>query len=303
MMDAELGGDGADFPMLRVEEATNLRVLGWRDHGGAPTTRDGAARAVARARRSPGRRPYSATRSPGARPAPTPSTCQRAVWGQPRPRGKCDPSRGRDRRADDRDDRGALPGSRDGAAVPPAGRTGAPPPGTPPSNTRDRGRTTRKSRTAGCTGDRSSDGAGRPRCRSDDVARLDITTEPWHTRSDRLGLSERRGGHRGSGVSAPGPHLVSPSPLSLPAHGADPPGGTRRLWPLSSVPSSPPPSACRALRRTQTSDDGPRLTSRITRFQVSADSAATSPDASRARRFAARLAFSSCSARSTFLSR
>ena len=35
MVDAEVGGDGADLPVFAVVEAANLRVLFGRDHGGA----------------------------------------------------------------------------------------------------------------------------------------------------------------------------------------------------------------------------------------------------------------------------
>ena len=56
-----------------------------------------------------GHRPYSAARPPGARSATDPSTCQRAVCRAAPDGGKSDPSRARDTRVDDRDDRGGLP--------------------------------------------------------------------------------------------------------------------------------------------------------------------------------------------------
>src|SRR5215204_2576002 len=80
MVDAESRGDGADLPMFAVIEPANLGVLLGRDHGASsPGTRDGSARAVEGARRSPGRKPCNATRPPEARSAPDPSTCLSAV--------------------------------------------------------------------------------------------------------------------------------------------------------------------------------------------------------------------------------
>ena len=117
MVDAEVGGDRADLPVLAVVEAANLRALFGRDHGGPLRTRDGSASAVEGATRFRGRRPCIATRPPEARSAIDPSTCQRAVcrvaWGC----GKTDPSRACDTRAGDPDDRGVLPGCADGAAA------------------------------------------------------------------------------------------------------------------------------------------------------------------------------------------
>ena len=66
-----------------------------------------------------------------------------------------DPSRGPDRRAGGRDDQGGLPGWRDGGDGPPAPTRGARPSGTPPSNTRGRDRTGRRSQTGGYSADRS----------------------------------------------------------------------------------------------------------------------------------------------------
>ena len=109
MVDAEGGGDGADLPVLAEIEAANLGVLLGRDHGAPPGTRDGSARAVEGATRFRGHRPCSATRPPGARSAIDPSTCQRAVWRAAPGGGKSDPSRARDTRVDDPDDRGGLP--------------------------------------------------------------------------------------------------------------------------------------------------------------------------------------------------
>ena len=215
MVDVELGGDGADGPMLGVEETAHLGVLLGRDHGAAPGTRDGSARAVEGATRFRGHRPCNATHPPGMRSAPEPSTCRPAVCRAAREAGKCDPSRGPDTRAGDRDDRGGLRGWRDGGDGPPESSGDGPAPGTPASNTRGRDRTTGRSRRAGYNAGRFSAAAGRPRRRSGGALRLDTITKPWHKRADRLGLSEHRGGHRGSGVPAPGPHLDTPPPDSV----------------------------------------------------------------------------------------
>ena len=155
MVDAELGGDGADAPVLGVVEAANLGVLRGRDHHGAPGTRDGSARAVEGAICSDGHRPCIATPPSEGRSAPDPSTCRPAVWRRAAQPGKCDPSRGPDRRAGDRDGPDGLRGWRDGGDGPPAPRRGARPSGTSRSNTRGRDRTRRRSRTAGYSADRS----------------------------------------------------------------------------------------------------------------------------------------------------
>ena len=74
--------------------------------------------------------------------------------------GKCDPSRGRDRRAGDRDDRGGLLGWRDGAGARRAATAGGSRCGTRPSNTRDRDHRTGRSQRGGCSADRFSGEAG-----------------------------------------------------------------------------------------------------------------------------------------------
>ena len=108
MVDVEGGGDGADLPVFAEIESANLGVLFGRAHGGPVGTGDGSASTVEGATRSRGHRPYSAARPPGARSANDPSTCQRGVCGVGPDGGKSDPSRARDTRADDRDDRGVL---------------------------------------------------------------------------------------------------------------------------------------------------------------------------------------------------
>jgi hypothetical protein len=177
-----------------------------------------------------GRRPCNATRPPGARSAIDPSTCPPAVWPPPPRGGKSDPSRGRDTRAGDRDDRGGLQGCDDGFAARRRLSRGARQCDTPTSNTRGPDHTTGRSRRGGCSVGRFSGEAACPRRRSGIAFRLDTTVKPWHKREDWLGPSEHRGGHRGSGGSAPGPHLIRRSaqltrlPPSRPNRG--------RLWTL-----------------------------------------------------------------------
>jgi hypothetical protein len=228
MVDAEGRGDGADLPVLAVIEPSDLGVLLGRDHGASPPrTRDGPARAVVGARRFPGRRPCIATHPLRARSAPDPSPCPPAVWPGPRPAGKCDPSRGRDRHADDHDDRGALPDSVDGAGAPRRPMRAAPPCDTPASNTRDRDHTRGRSRRVDCSVGTLSGEAARPRRRSSGVLRLDTARKPWQNRDDWLGSSEHRGGHRGSGdiSSRPSPRPRRPQ-LTVSTD-------TKRLWTLT----------------------------------------------------------------------
>ena len=228
MVDAEGRGDGADFPVLAVIEPTNLGVLLGRDHGASPGTRDEFARAVAGARRFPGRRPCNATHPPGARSAPNPSSCPPAVSRGRRPAGKSDPSRGRGRRAGDRDDRGGLRDCVDGVGGRHARRPAALPCDTPTSNRRGRDHTTRRSQRCDGSVDTLSGEAAHPRCRSSSALRLDTALKPWHKRDDRLGPSKHRGGHRGPGASPPGLHLYprrQPVSLQQSSHRR---GGARR---------------------------------------------------------------------------
>jgi hypothetical protein len=109
---------------------------------------DESAGAVEGARRFPGT--DHATHPPGARSTPNPSSCPPAVWRGRRRAGKCDPSRGRDRRAGDRDDRGGLRGSGDAVGAPRAPMRDGQLPDTPASNTRGRDHTRGRSRRADC---------------------------------------------------------------------------------------------------------------------------------------------------------
>ena len=134
--------------------------------------------------------------------------------------GKSDPSRARDRRVDDRDDRGGLRDCADGAG----GRRGP----------------TRRRAAVRHAGEqyawpRSHDGADREEAvaaptdflakrRVHDVgaaARSDWTrrVKPWHKRDDWLGPSEHRGGHRGPGGSTSRP---SPQPAASPSAYSNP---------------------------------------------------------------------------------
>jgi hypothetical protein len=186
-------------PVLAVIEPPDFGVLLGRDHGGAPGTRDGSARAVEGARRFPGHRPCIATRPPGARSAPDPSSCPPAVWSVAPNAGKCDPSRGRGRPAGDRDDRGALQDCVGGAGARRGSTHGALSSDRWTSNTRGRDHTRRRWQRGGCSGDRFSGEAARPRHRSGGTLRLDTARKPWHNKDDWLGPAKRRGGHRGSG--------------------------------------------------------------------------------------------------------
>ena len=210
MVDAEGRGDGADLPVLAVVKPPNLGVLLGRDHGGSPRTRDGSARAVEGARRFPGRRPCIATRPPEARSAPDPSPCPRAVSLTRPCAWKSDPSRGRDTRVGDRDDRGDLPHCDDGADARRGPMRGARPCDTPTSNRRGPDHTTRRWRRGGCSAGRFSGEAACPRRRSGNAFRLDTAVKPWHKRDDWLGPSEHRGGHRGLGGTSSRPSPRSP---------------------------------------------------------------------------------------------
>jgi hypothetical protein len=192
MMDAELGREWCRLSNARRNRGTDLGVLLGRDHGAAPGTRDGSARAGAT--RSRGHRPWNATLPPGERSAPEPSTCRQPVCGAARRAGKSDPSRARDTRAGDPDDQGGLQGSRDAVGAQLGPSPGVRRSDTAPSNRRGRNHTTDRSRRNGYNADRFSAAAGCPRRRSDDVGRLDITrtTVAQQSRSARsVGASRR----------------------------------------------------------------------------------------------------------------
>ncbi len=182
--------------MLAEVEAANLGVLLGRDHGVShPETRDGPATAVAGATRSRGGRPHSAPRPPGARSA-GPSTCQPGVCRRAPGAGKSDPSRARDTRADDRDDRGDPPdfvGVGDGR-LRSSGRGRRR--DTRASSTRGHDRRRHRSRRPDDSDGRFSGGAECPRWRSSGPLPhsgplpLDVPPKPWHKRQDGLGVSE-----------------------------------------------------------------------------------------------------------------
>ena len=187
-VEAELGRDGAELPVLAVVEAPDLGALCGRDHRPSSSDR-GRAPASGPATGSAGRRPHTAwarAREPGRLPG-------RGVCPMAGGRGKCDPSRGagRGRRVAGRGGRGALRDCADGGP----GRPGPPgagrPPGTAACSRHGRGHTPRRWRRVGCTDDRSSAGGAGPRRRSARGGlRLDNGPEPWQNSGDRPGLSE-----------------------------------------------------------------------------------------------------------------
>jgi hypothetical protein len=248
MMDAEVRGDGADLPVLGVVEAPDLGALCGGDHTVPQWTRDGSASAVEGATCSRGHRPYSAPPPPGGRSAP--SACPRTVWRGACGPGKSDPSRARGTRADDRDDRAALPGWPGGGAAPPARSPAVTPPDSRRNNMPGRDRRRGRGRTGGCSGGRLSGEAQCPRRRSRGALRLDTTVKPWDNREDRLGPSEHRGGHRGPGGISSRPSPQSTAADQRSSNPVDRGGGARRhptrdRWTLT----PPPPSACTALHR------------------------------------------------------
>ena len=137
-----------------------------------------------------GRRPDIATRPPGARSAKDPSPCPSAVC-QPAPSaGKSDPSRGRDRRVGNRDDRAGLRDYGDAAGARRGPTPGAPPRDTPPSNTHARDHRTHRSQRGRCSAGRPSGEGACPRSRSGGAFRLDTTVKPVAQES-RLARSRR----------------------------------------------------------------------------------------------------------------
>ena len=229
MMNVELRGDGADFPVLAEIEAANLGVLLGRDHRGAsPETRDGPARAVEGARRCPGHRPCIATPPRAGRPAPRPSSCPRGVSRVRAGPGKGDPSRERGTRAGGRDDRGGLRDCADGVGGPHGQRRDAPRCDTPASNRRGRDHTTCRSRKGGCSAGRFSGEAACPRRRSGGALRLDTAPKPWHKRADWLGRvgASRRSPRVWRISSRPSPHSLqaqlTPPPRARLSRGSGP---------------------------------------------------------------------------------
>ncbi len=187
-VEAELGRDGPDLPVLAVVQTPDLGALRGRDH--RRSSSDGRGVPASRpATGSTARRPRS-----GWPRAPEPGRDQRrGVWPMAGGRRNPDPSRGggRGRRAGGRGGRGDLPGSADAEPGRPAPSGAGRAPGTAACSKHGRDHTPRRWQTGDCNVGRSSGGAGRPRRRSarGDL-RLDNAFEPWHNSTDRLALSE-----------------------------------------------------------------------------------------------------------------
>ncbi len=229
MVDAEVGGDRADLPVLAEIEPPDLGVLLGRDHRTPSSTRAGAATRAAPPNGSSDRRP----RSTGCRVAA--AHRWQGVSRLTRGRGKSDPSRGGgdDRRADGRDDRGGPPGWPGGGPWRPPRSADGPPGDSRPSRTPGRGHRRRRSQTVGDRRGRSSDGAGRPwRGRRRLPRPLDAGADSWH---NRRRLSRRRVELEvvtGARRISPGPHLIAvpaayPSP-TLPSTDGSSAVGTPR---------------------------------------------------------------------------
>ena len=226
MVDAEVGGDRADLPVLAEIETADLGVLLGRDHRAPSSTRAGAATPAAppsgwsdRRRRSTGCRVAAAARAHR----------WQGVSRLTRARGKSDPSRGGadDRRADGRDDRGGPPGwPGDGPWRPPRSVDG-PHGDSRPSSTPGRGHRRRRSQTAGDRCGRSSDGAGRPwRGRRRWPRPLDVGADSWHNRRRLSRRPVELEVVTGARRISPCPHLIA-----VPAAYPSPP--------LPSTPGSP----------------------------------------------------------------
>ena len=195
-VEAELGRDGPELPVLGVVQAPDLGALRGRDHPSSLSPR-GAARASAPTTGSSARKPRIGWRR-GAEPGRRQG---RGVWSIAALRWKTDPSRGgggRGRRAAGRDGRD---GPRDCAGVAPgqpAPSGDGRPPGSAASSRRGRGRTPRRWRTNGCSVGRSSGVTAGPRRRSAWAKlRLD-STAPVMAQQRRPARSVgARGGHEG----------------------------------------------------------------------------------------------------------
>ena len=185
-VEAELGRDGPELPVLAVVQASDLGALRGRDHRPSfPARREAPGSGSATG--STGRRPRTArVREPGRRQGR--GVCPMTV-GQ----GKCDPSRGDEcgTRVAGRGGRDALRDCVDGGPWRLESTDGERPSGTAACSRHGRGHTPRRWRRVGCTDDRSSGGGAGPRRRSARGGlRLDTEPEPWHNSSDRLDLSE-----------------------------------------------------------------------------------------------------------------
>ena len=225
-VEAELGRDGAELPVLAVIEAPDLGALRGRDHRPSPSERRRAP-ASGPATGSAGRRPHSAwaqAREPGRRR-------ERGVCPTAGVRGKCDPSHdaGRGGRVAGRGGRGALRGCADGGRwrlEPPGGDR---PPGTAACSRPGRGNTPRRRRRVGGSVGRSSGGGAGPRRRSARGGlRLDNEPEPWHTTAGTGSVCRSSGRSRGSGgTTGPSPPTSESAPYAIRTHCRSPAPG---LW-------------------------------------------------------------------------
>ena len=153
-VEAELGRDGPDLPVLGVVQAPDLGALRRPDHPSSLSPRC-AARASEPATGSSARRPRNAWQR-GAEPGRRQG---RGVWSIAALQGKTDPSRGgggRGRRAAGRDGRDGPRDSADVAPWQPARTGDGRPPGSAACSTHGRDHTLRRWRTAGYSIGRSS---------------------------------------------------------------------------------------------------------------------------------------------------
>ena len=214
VVDAEGGGDRPDRPVLAEIEAPDLGAPRGRDHRHSFGRCEGPPIVQGSATGWPDRRRHTASDLARGPVGHARHRVCREAWLE----GKRDPSRAaaRGRPADGHDDRVGLPGSGGGGSWPPAPSGGGRSRGSEASSTRGRGRTPDRWRTGDGSGGRSSGGAAGPRRRSPrGDLRLDGEPEPWHNRTDWLGLSELETVARVR-RSSPGPHLASREPRTLP---------------------------------------------------------------------------------------
>ena len=204
-VEAELGRDGPDPPVLAVEQAPDLGVLRGCDHPSSLSPRCGA-RASEPATGSSARRPRI-ERERGAEPGRRQG---RGVWSIAVVWWKTDPSRGdgRGTRAAGRDGRDGPRNSVDVGPGQPATTGDDRPPGSAACSRHGRDHTPRRWRRGGCSVGRSSGVAAGPRRRSArGTLRLDSERQPWHNSSDRLGLSELGAVTRVRSLPGPSPRV------------------------------------------------------------------------------------------------
>ena len=208
-VEAELGRDGPDLPVLAVVQTPDLGALRGRDH--RRSSSDGRGVPASRpATGSTARRPRS-----GWPRAPEPGRDQRrGVWPMAGGRRNPDPSRGggRGRRAGGRGGRGALPDSADAEPGQPAPSGGGRAPGTAACSRLGCGHTSRRWQTGGCNVGRSSWRSWRSGTSTASEARG--ASSDWTTRSNRGttaptgSLCRSTGRSRGSGGhTEPSPHV------------------------------------------------------------------------------------------------